>query len=114
MKNEITMIDNETIKLFDNIKYLIEQSRNRVYKAVNTEMINLYWNIGKMIVEKQEGNCRAKYGDYLIENLSNQLTNEFGIGFSARNLKRMRKLYLYYPKRTTLSSQLTWPHYEVI
>ena len=78
---------------------------------MNTEMINLYWNIGKMIVEKQEGHNRAKYGDYLIESLSIQLTNEFGKGFSTRNLKRMRKLYLYYPKRTTMLSQLTWSHY---
>ena len=60
---------------------------------------------------KQEGNKRAKYGDYLIESLSNQLTNEFCKGFSTRNLKRMRKLYLYYSKRTTMLSQLSWSHY---
>lgn len=112
MKNEIIAAkDSETSELFDIIKNLIEQSKNRVYKTVNTEMINLYWNIGKMIVEKQEGHNRAKYGDYLIESLSIQLTNEFGKGFSTRNLKRMRKLYLYYPKRTTMLSQLTWSHY---
>ncbi|MBE6139654.1 MAG: DUF1016 domain-containing protein [Firmicutes bacterium] len=112
MKNEIIAVEDiETSELFDIIKKLIEQSKNRIYKTVNTEMINLYWNIGKMIVEKQEGHNRAKYGDYLIESLSNQLTNEFGKGFSTRNLKRMRKLYLYYPKRTTLLSQLTWSHY---
>lgn len=112
MKNEfIAVKDSETSELFDIIKNLIEQSKNRVYKTVNTEMINLYWNIGKMIVEKQEGHNRAKYGDYLIESLSIQLTNEFGKGFSTRNLKRMRKLYLYYPKRTTMLSQLTWSHY---
>lgn len=112
MKNEfIAVKDSETSELFDIIKNLIEQSKNRVYKTVNTEMINLYWNIGKIIVEKQEGHNRAKYGDYLIESLSIQLTNEFGKGFSTRNLKRMRKLYLYYPKRTTMLSQLTWSHY---
>ena len=110
--NEITTIkDDEINKLYDDIKGLIDQSKNKIYKTVNTEMINLYWNIGKIIVEKQNGQDRAKYGDYLIENLSNQLTNEFGKGFSTRNLKRMRKLYLYYPKRTTLLSQLTWSHY---
>ncbi len=110
--NEITAIkDDEINKLYDDIKCLIDQSKNKIYKTVNTEMINLYWNIGKIIVEKQNGQDRAKYGDYLIENLSNQLTNEFGKGFSTRNLKRMRKLYLYYPKRTTLLSQLTWSHY---
>ena len=49
-------------------KELVEQSRNRVYKTVNTEMINLYWNIGKSIVEKQNGNTKAKYGDNYIFN----------------------------------------------
>lgn len=79
-----------------------------MYKIINTEMISLYRNIGKMIVEKQGRNTRAKYGDYLIENTSKKLTNDFGKVFSTRNLKIMRKLYLYYPKRTTMLSQLTW------
>ena len=108
---EPLMIADCSNELFDIIKSLIQKSKSRVYKTVNNEMINLYWTIGKMIVEKQGGQNRAKYGDYLIENLSSKLTNEFGKGFSARNLKRMRKLYLYYPKRTTLLSQLTWSHY---
>lgn len=43
--------DNEINNLYNNIKELVQQSRTRVYKTVNTEMINLYWNIGKMIVE---------------------------------------------------------------
>lgn len=111
MNKTITIKNNETNELFFDIKSLIEDSRSRVYKTVNIEMINLYWNIGKIIVEKQNGQDRAKYVDYIIENLSNQLTNEFGKGFSVRNLKRMRKLYLCYPKRTTLLPQLTWSHY---
>ena len=110
MKKEI-INEKEINNLYDNIKTLIEESRNRVYKTVNTEMVNLYWNIGKMIVEKQGGDTRAKYGDYLIENISIKLTDKFGKGFSARNIKRMRKLYLCYPKRTTMLSQLTWSHY---
>jgi len=110
MTNKLTQ-GKEIDNLYNDIRKLVEQSRNRVYKTVNTEMINLYWNIGKIIVEKQEGNTRAKYGDYLIENISKILTEEFGKGFSTRNIKRMRKFYLYYPKRTTLLSQLTWSHY---
>lgn len=102
---------NEINDLYIDIKKLICQSKNRIYKTVNIEMINLYWTIGKMIVEKQKGKERAKYGDYFIENISQKLTDEFGKGFSARNIKRMRKLYLCYPKRTTLLSQLTWSHY---
>lgn len=62
MKNEIVS-DKEINDIYIDIKDLIEQSRNKVYKTVNIEMINLYWNIGKMIVERQEGNNRAKYGD---------------------------------------------------
>ncbi len=90
---------------------LIEESRNRVYKTVNIEMINLYWNIGKMIVNMQGGNEKAKYKDYITQELSIRLTSNFGKGFSKRNLERMRKFYLYYPIATTLMSQLSWSHY---
>lgn len=110
MKDEV-INENELNNLYINIKELIEQSRNRVYKTVNTEMIQLYWNIGRMIVEKQEGNKRAKYGDFLIEKISKKLIENFGKGFSSRNLKRMRKIYMYYPKGTTMLSQLSWSHY---
>jgi len=110
MENEL--IDDKKIdEIYLNIKELVNNSRSKVYKTVNVEMLNLYWNIGRRIVEKQEGNIRAKYGNYLIERISKKLTDDFGNGFSSRNLKRMRKLYLYYPKRTTLLSQLTWSHY---
>ena len=109
MKNEIEIIETKEVdNLYNDIKVLVEQSRNRVYKTVNTEMINLYWNIGKIVMEKQNGSDRAKYGEYLIENISEKLTNDYGKGFSSRNIKRMRKLYQCYPNRTTLLSQLTW------
>lgn len=110
MTNKITQ-DNELNDLYKDIRELVEQSRNRVYKTVNTEMLNLYWNIGKIIVEKQEGNTRAKYGDLLIEEISKKLTEYFGKGFSKRNLERMRKLYMYYPIATSMLSQLSWSHY---
>ena len=97
--------------LYENIKELVEQSRKRVYKTVNVEMINLYWNIGKMIINMQGGNDKAGYKDYILENLSIKLSNEFGRGFSKRNIERMRKFYLYYPIATTMLSQLSWSHY---
>ena len=94
MKQEIKMIDNKEVdSLYNDIKLLVEESRNRVYKTVNTEMINLYWNIGKIIVVMQDGNKKAKYDDYLIKELSIRLTNKFGKGFSIPNLKRMRQFY---------------------
>ena len=105
------MKDNEVNELFIDIKDLIEQSRNRIYKTVNIEMINLYWNIGKMIAEKQTGKSRAKYGDYLIEGISKKLTNIFGKGFSVQNLRRMRQFYLVYPIRSSIMSELSWTHY---
>ena len=101
--------------LFDNIKDMVINSRNRVYSAVNTEMLNLYWNIGKTIMEIQKGDERATYGDAVLDKLSQKLTNEFGKGFSKRNLERMRKFYIYFPIATTVSTQLSWSHYlEVI
>ena len=97
MSNELIKNDTEFNNIFDNIKDLIITSRNNVYNAVNTEMLNLYWNIGKIIMEIQQGDERASYGDAVLEKLSNKLTNEFGKGFSARNLRTMRKFYLMYP-----------------
>ena len=112
MMNGIVAIDDtEVNELFIKIKDLVNQSRNKVYKTINTEMINLYWNIGKMIVDKQSGNKRAKYGDLLIEGISKRLTDTFGKGFSIQNLRRMRQFYMTYPIRSTLSSELSISHY---
>ena len=115
MDNELIKNDNEINNIFDNIKELVISSRNKVYSAVNTEMLNLYWNIGKAIMEIQQGDERASYGDAVLDKLSQRLTNEFGKGFSKRNLERMRKFYIYFPIATTVSSQLSWSHYlEII
>ena len=97
--------------IFNNIKELVVNSRNKVYTTVNIEMLKLYWNIGKIIMEIQQGDERAKYGDSILEKLSEKLTNEFGKGFSKRNLERMRKFYICFPIATTVSSQLSWSHY---
>ena len=111
MDNKLIKNDNEINNIFDNIKELIITSRNKVYSTVNTEMLNLYWNIGKIIIELQQGGERASYGDTLLEKLSQKLTNEFGKGFSARNLRTMRKFYLTYPIWKTVSAKLSWSHY---
>ena len=103
--------DSEINTIFDNIKKLVVNSRNKVYSVVNTEMLNLYWNIGQVIMKIQQGDERAIYGEEVLEKLSKKLTNEFGKGFSKRNLERMRKFYICFPITTTLSSQLSWSHY---
>ncbi len=112
MNNKLAVKDEGEINnIFNNIKVLVINSRNKVYSVVNTEMINLYWNIGKAIMEIQQGDIRAIYGDAVLEKLSKRLTSEFGKGFSKRNLERMRKFYFYFPIATTMSSQLSWSHY---
>ncbi len=111
MINELINNDNEINSIFDSIKNLVINSRNKVYHTVNTEMLNLYWNIGKIIMEIQQGDERASYGDSVLDKLSQKLTNEFGKGFSSRNLRTMRKFYLIYPIWKTVSSKLSWSHY---
>lgn len=111
MDNEIIKNEKEFNMVFNDIKNLVINSRNKVYSAVNTEMLNLYWNIGKIIMEIQQGDERASYGDYILDKLSSKLTKEFGKGFSKRNLERMRKFYICFPITTTVSSQLSWSHY---
>ena len=115
MNNKLINNDNEVNNIFNNIKDLVINSRNKVYQTINTELLNLYWNIGKAIMEIQQGNERASYGDDVLNKLSLKLTNEFGKGFSKRNLERMRKFYICFPIATTVSSQLSWSHYlEII
>ena len=62
-------------------------------------------------MEIQQGDERASYGDAVLDKLLQKLTNEFGKGFSSRNLRTMRKFYLIYPIWKTVSSKLSWSHY---
>lgn len=64
----------------------------KAHSAVNFAMVEAYWNVGKMIVEnEQNGNKQSEYGGYLIKFLSKRLTEDFGSGFNATNLKYMRQ-----------------------
>lgn len=99
---------------YQDIKLLLQNARNRVYQTVNTTMTQTYWQIGKRIVEEEQGGeSRAEYGKALIKNLSIELTRDFGKGFSVRNLEQMRKFYLAFSKSQTLSTKfkLSWSHY---
>lgn len=111
MNNYLETHEDEINSIFNNIKELVISSRDRVYSTVNIEMLNLYWNIGKVIMEIQQGDERASYGERVLEKLSQKLTAEFGKGFSSRNLRTMRKFYLMYPIWKTVSSKLSWSHY---
>lgn len=105
------MLENKT-KMIEEIKSVIEKSRNKIIYEVNSNMILAYWNVGRIIVEnEQKGNIKAEYGKKLIKELSKELRKTLGSGFSVRNLFNMRKLYITYPKFQTLSGKLSWSHY---
>ena len=76
----------------------------------NKSDLDSYYNVGKLIIEAQGGKMRAKYGDNLIKEYSKKLTKELDKGYSERNLKNMRKFYLF-QKGQALPAQLTWSHY---
>ena len=92
---------------------------NEVYKRVkdyskNRNDLSTYYEVGKLLIEAQGGEDRAKYGDGLIKEYSERLTKELGKGYSTRNLKNMRKFFTQCEKGQTLSALLTWSHYVEI
>ena len=110
--NNKTNIDRVHDDVFNNIKKLMDKARNEVAREVNNILVQTYWEIGRIIVEDEQGHSeRAEYGKELINDLSRQLTKEYGKGFSKSNLFNMRNLYLSYPIFQTLSGKLTWSHY---
>ncbi len=99
-------------ELIDRISDCLQQGRVQAAKQVNVFLLETYWQIGRYIVEfEQGGQERAEYGTRLLAQLSKDLKTSHGKGFSRSNLQYMRLLYLAYPKRQTLSGKLSWSHY---
>ena len=100
------------------IKTILNQARQKTYQAINSAMVEAYWNIGKRIVlEEQNGKDRAEYGKEIIKTISQELSTEFGKGFSERNIRNFRKFYQTFPELEnwqTLSAKLQWSHFELI
>ncbi|KOP38592.1 DUF1016 domain-containing protein [Flavobacterium sp. WLB] len=108
------MITNQT-PLFSEIKEIILQSRQRVFRMANSVLLETYWQIGKLIIEdEQEGKDRADYGKATLKNLADQLTFEFGKGFDDSNLRNMRSFYKMFPIRDALRHELSWTHYRLL
>ena len=99
---------------YQDVKSILEEARKRVYRNIQSEMVLAYWQIGKIIVDKQGGNPRADYGDGLLKELSIQLTKDFGKGFDESNLRRIRQFYILFPKRATVWHELSWSHYKLL
>jgi predicted nuclease of restriction endonuclease-like (RecB) superfamily len=103
--------DNQYNSLLTQISSFVEKVKKQVATAINTALVETYWNIGKYIVEfEQKGDARAKYGDKLLVNLSKDLTVAHGNGFSKSNLFNMRLFYSRFPIFQTLSGKLSWSH----
>jgi len=111
------------------IKQILSSARQKAYAAINTAMVEAYWQIGKRIVEEeQNGEKRAEYGKKVLENLSIELSADFGKGFSLRNIRNFRLFYLTFPDLfpirqmpsaesgtdiwRTAFAKLSWSHYQ--
>ncbi len=98
--------------LVEQIKILLESSRNKIATTVNTTLLHTYWQIGKIIVEDEVLHIGdAEYEKQSLRQLSRVLTTEFGKGFSRSNLSNMRQFYLTHKDVQTASGQLSWSHY---
>jgi len=118
--------------IYNRIRKIIENARGNIARAVNAEMVTAYWLIGKEIIaEEQKGKSRAEYGRRIIEELSRQLTKEYGGGWSASHLWHVRQFYLFYKGSVpsnlhtvgadsknkilhTLRAELSWSHYRIL
>ena len=101
--------------LYADIKSILEQARSNAIRAVNFSMVLAYWEIGKRIIEEEQGGeKRALFGKAILKELSTQLSQEFGKGFDESNLRYMRLFYQAFPIRDALRHELGWTHYRLI
>ena len=89
--------------------------KNETYKKVkdyskNRNNLNTYYEVGKLLIEAQGGEKRARYGNKLINEYSEKLTEELGKGYRPATLRKMRQFYLLFRKRSSLPSELSWSH----
>jgi len=101
-------------KLFGDLRTIIETGRGAVAQAVNAGLVLLYWSVGDRIRREILGEKRAKYGEEIVVTVSRQLTQEYGKGFSQRNLFNMIELAEAFPELRilqTLSAKLGWSHF---
>ena len=95
---------------------IVEKGRQTAYASVNQAMVTTYWQLGRHIVENEQGGAeRAEYGRELIAKLAAELTAKFGKGYTARNLRNFRQFYLIFPQQEiwhTRVPNLTWSHFR--
>ena len=109
-----TITENSSETAYQTIRGYAVDVQQKVYYAVNSAMVEAYWNIGKAIYEYCGENDRAEYGAQILTGISERLTSEFGKGYSITNLRGMRRFYLAFQKQQTLSAELSWSHYQLL
>ena len=113
--NNLTLNKNEKFKIdtiYKDIKEKVINARTKVLKQIGTTMTEVYWYVWKIIFEIYNNSNDGTYGKRIIDVLSQKLTNEFGNGFSYVSIRRMRRFYEYYPNWSTVSTELSWAHYQ--
>ena len=112
MSNNDLTTDSGYQHLLRKISEVYTSGQIRATQAVNAHITETYWQVGRDIVEfEQGGSTRAEYGKRLVATLARDLTLRHGRGFSRSNVMMMRAFYLAFPKVQTLSGQLSWSHY---
>lgn len=110
-------LNQQNIQIFDDIKSLIEQTKQNISISVNSSLTLLYWKIGKQINNEILKNSRAEYGKEILHTLSAKLTKEYGKGYTKTNLLNMIKFNTIFDDLEivhSLSGQLTWTHFKTI
>ncbi len=113
--NSLILSDTELSEvniIYKDIKEKVINARSKMLKQIDTTMTEVYWYVGKITSELYKKSNDGTYGKRIIEALSNKLTNEFGNGFSAVSIRRMRRFYEYYPNWSTVSTELSWAHFQ--
>lgn len=104
-----------TTILLNDVQSLIVNAQEKAIRAVDTQRVMLYWNIGQRIYEElQDGKDRADYGKQILKTLSSDLEPMFGSGYSVRQLELMRQFYKVFSNTNTLHSQLNWSQYKLL
>lgn len=107
-KNELIDVEN----IYQDIRSKIISAREKMFKHIDTTMTEVYWYVGKITYELSVNSTKASYGKKIIDTLSSKLTKEFGSGFSSVSIRRMRRFYEMYPIWSTVSTELSWAHFQ--
>ena len=107
------MSQNNIFPEYEDIRKAIIEAKEKVVTTVNAAMVAAYWLIGKRLVESQKS-MGSIYGKSLMKYTAEQLQQEFGAGFTERNLRNMRQFYECFPNWHSVSAELSWTHYRLL